>query len=62
MSPSQNPENTSWFERATAKMLYAWDGHKVLVALMGQVFITMLGIGIVGPIMPLYARSFGVSA
>ncbi|HHX43159.1 MAG TPA: MFS transporter [Chloroflexi bacterium] len=36
--------------------------REVLVAMMGQVFIIMLGIGIVGPVTPLYAQSFGVGA
>ena len=35
---------------------------RVQIALLCQVFIIMLGIGIVGPIMPLYAKSFGVSS
>ncbi|MFH1086698.1 MAG: MFS transporter, partial [Chloroflexota bacterium] len=34
----------------------------VLVALLCQVFLIMLGMGLVGPILPLYASSFGVSA
>ncbi len=36
--------------------------REVLVAMMSQVFIIMLGIGIVGPVTPLYAQSFGVGA
>lgn len=36
--------------------------REVLVVMMGQVFIIMLGIGIVGPVTPLYAQSFGVGA
>lgn len=36
--------------------------REVLIAMMGQVFIIMLGIGIVGPVSPLYAQSFGVGA
>ena len=36
--------------------------RRILWAMMGQVFMIMLGIGLVGPIMPLYAQSFGVSA
>ncbi len=35
---------------------------RMLTSLMGQVFLSVLGVGIVGPVLPLYARSFGVSA
>ena len=35
---------------------------RMLITLMGQVFLSILGVGIVGPVLPLYARSFGVSA
>lgn len=43
--------------------LAGWSRHPgILLAMMGQTFINMLGVGIVGPVMPLYARSFGVSA
>jgi multidrug resistance protein len=35
---------------------------RMLVSLTGQVFLSVLGVGIVGPVLPLYARSFGVSA
>ena len=36
--------------------------RRVIFALMGQVFISMIGISLVSPIMPIYAQSFGVSA
>ncbi len=36
--------------------------RRVIFALMGQVFISMIGSSLVSPIMPLYAQSFGVSA
>ncbi len=35
---------------------------RTLIGLMGQVFLSVLGVGIVGPVLPLYAQSFGVSA
>lgn len=35
---------------------------RMLISLIGQVFLSVLGVGIVGPVLPLYARSFGVSA
>jgi len=35
---------------------------RTLIALTGQVFLSVLGVGIVGPVLPLYAQSFGVSA
>ncbi len=40
----------------------ATERRRVLYAMMAQVFLIMLGIGLVGPIMPLYAESFGVGA
>jgi multidrug resistance protein len=36
--------------------------NRILLAMMAQVFMVSLGIGLVGPIMPLYAQSFGVGA
>lgn len=36
-------------------------GDWIYIALGAQVFLLMLGIGIVAPVLPLYARSFGVS-
>lgn len=39
-----------------------WSQHpNILLAVMTQTFINMLGVGIVGPVLPLYAASFGVS-
>ena len=58
----QPQEATGLVERTRARFRRLWTDDRVLAALMGQVFITMLGIGIVGPVMPLYARSFGVGA
>jgi len=48
--------------KATAPTVSGIRSREVLVAMMGQVFIIMLGIGIVGPVTPLYAQSFGVGA
>lgn len=43
--------------------LVAWSQHPgILLAMMGQTFINMLGVGIISPNLPLYAKSFGVSA
>ena len=39
-----------------------WPRKRVIWALTAQTFLVMLGIGLVSPIMPLYAQSFGVSA
>jgi len=42
--------------------LLGWSQHpSILLAVMTQTFINMLGVGIVGPVLPLYAASFGVS-
>ncbi len=49
-------------EQATTPNASGLRQREVLVAMMGQVFIIMLGIGIVGPVTPLYAQSFGVGA
>lgn len=36
--------------------------NETLLLLSGQVFLIMLGLGLVTPILPLYAQSFGVGA
>ena len=38
------------------------QSRRVVFALMGQVFISMIGTSLVSPILPLYAQSFGVTA
>lgn len=38
------------------------QSRRVVFALMGQVFISMIGTSLVSPIMPIYAQSFGVTA
>ncbi len=45
------------------RRLVGWSQHPdILLAMMGQTFLNMLGVGIVGPVLPLYASSFQVSA
>ncbi|MGI6367541.1 MAG: MFS transporter [Anaerolineae bacterium] len=52
--------------RSSARLPFgflSWSQHPgILLAMLGQTFVNMLGVGIIGPVLPLYANTFGVSA
>lgn len=59
--PTSNPSAPGG--RGIAGRFLGWSQNPgVLLAMVGQTFINMLGVGIIGPVLPLYANSFGVSA
>lgn len=59
--PTSNPSVPGG--RGSAGRFLGWSQNPgVLLAMVGQTFINMLGVGIIGPVLPLYANSFGVSA
>ncbi|MFO7695952.1 MAG: MFS transporter [Anaerolineae bacterium] len=59
--PTSNPSAPQG--RGGAARFLGWSQNPgILLAMVGQTFINMLGVGIIGPVLPLYANSFGVSA